>query len=158
MAKLCWKKSTRSGCWSLVNQLDSSIPTQIFPNWPTSVSPILVMTRPERPTMHWQSPKPLRCQDQIMSKLQGMSALIYRPRYSLISFVFTTKNKTEITQSSSRFTMLQKLSKCEVEAWLCWNLIILPPLGFYVKSNFGEFKRFKTVIFGNFSDWILKFW
>ena len=110
MAKLCWKKSTRSGCWSLVNQLDSSIPTQIFPNWPTSVSPILVMTRPERPTMHWQSPKPLRCQDQIMSKLQGMSALIYRPRYSLISFVFTTKNKTEITQSSSRFTMLLKLS------------------------------------------------
>ena len=150
MAKLCWKKSTRSGCWSLVNQLDSSIPTQIFPNWPTSVSPILVMTRPERPTMHWQSPKPLRCQDQIMSKLQGMSALIYRPRYSLISFVFTTKNKTEITQSSSRFTMLQKLSKCEVEAWLCWNLIILPPLRFYVKSNFGEFKQSKNVIFGNF--------
>jgi len=41
--------------------------------------------------------------------------------------------------------MLQKLSKCEVKAWLCWNLIILPPIRFYVKSNFGEFKLFKNV-------------
>ena len=40
-------------------------------------------------------------------------------------------------------TTLQKLSKCEVKAWLCWNLIILLPLRFYVKSNFGEFKRSK---------------
>ena len=47
------------------------------------------------------------------------------------------------------FTMLQKLSKCEVKAWLCWDLIILPPLRFYVKSNFGKFKRSKNVIFGN---------
>ena len=37
-------------------------------------------------------------------------------------------------------TMLQKLSKCEVKAWLCWNWIILPPLRFYVKSNLGGFK------------------
>ena len=43
-------------------------------------------------------------------------------------------------------TMLQKLSKCEVKAWLCWNLIILPSLRFYVKSNFGVFKLFKNVI------------
>ena len=48
--------------------------------------------------------------------------------------------------------MLQKLSKCEVKAWLWWNLIILLPLRFYVKSNFGEFKRSKNVIFGNFRD------
>ena len=34
-------------------------------------------------------------------------------------------------------TMLLKLSKCEVKDCLCWNLIILPPLQFYVKSNFG---------------------
>ena len=27
-------------------------------------------------------------------------------------------------------TMLQKLSKCEVKTWLCWNLIISPPLRF----------------------------
>ena len=39
----------------------------------------------------------------------------------------------------SPFTLLQKLSKCEVKAWLCCNLIILPVLRFYVKSNFGEF-------------------
>ena len=32
-------------------------------------------------------------------------------------------------------TMLQKLSKCEVKASLCWNLTIFPPLRFYVKSN-----------------------
>ena len=50
-------------------------------------------------------------------------------------------------------TMLQKLSKCEVKAWLCCNFIILPPpLRFYVKSNFGEFKRSKNVNFGNFRD------
>ena len=57
-----------------------------------------------------------------------------------------------------QFTMLQKLSKCEVKAWLCWNLIILPPLRIYVKSNFGKFKRSKNVIFGSFRDseiWIL---
>ena len=58
--------------------------------------------------------------------------------------------------------MLQKLSKCEVKAWLCPNLIIVPPLRFYVKYNFGEFKRSKYVILGNFRDpelWIFgKFW
>ena len=56
------------------------------------------------------------------------------------------------------FTMLQKLSKCEVKAWLCWYLIISPPLRIHVKSNIGEFKRSKNVIFGNFRDselWIL---
>ena len=47
-------------------------------------------------------------------------------------------------------TMLQKLSKCEVKAWLCWNLIISQPLQFYVKSSFGEFRRSKNVIFDNF--------
>ena len=55
------------------------------------------------------------------------------------------------------FTMLQKLSKCEVRAWLCRNLIILPSLRFHVKSNFGEFKRSKNVIFGNFEHWSLNF-
>ena len=48
------------------------------------------------------------------------------------------------------FTMLQKLSKCEVKAWLCWNVIILPTLRFYMKSNFGEFKWSKNFFFGNF--------
>ena len=55
-------------------------------------------------------------------------------------------------------TMLQKLSKCEVKAWLCWNFIIQPHLRFYVKWNFGAFKRSKNVIFGNSRDsdlWIL---
>ena len=57
----------------------------------------------------------------------------------------------------SLLTMLQKPSKCEVKAWLYWNLIILQPLRFYVKSNFGEFKQFQNVIFGNFRDWTLNF-
>ena len=55
-------------------------------------------------------------------------------------------------------TMLQKLSKWEVKAWLNWNLIISAPLQFYVKSNFGDFKRSKNVIYSNFRDaelWIL---
>ena len=30
-------------------------------------------------------------------------------------------------------TMLQKFSKCEVKAWLCWNLMILLPIRFCVK-------------------------
>ena len=45
--------------------------------------------------------------------------------------------------------MLQKLSKCEVKAWLCRNLINLLPLQFYVKSHFEEFKQSKNVVFGN---------
>ena len=41
-------------------------------------------------------------------------------------------------------TMLQKLSKCEVKAWLCLNLIILPPLWFWwiqtvQKCHFWQF-------------------
>ena len=51
-----------------------------------------------------------------------------------------------------RITMLQKLWKCEVKAWLCWNLVILLPLSFYVKSNLGKFKPSKNVIFGSFRD------
>ena len=47
-------------------------------------------------------------------------------------------------------TMLQKFSKCEVKAWFYQNLIILPLLQFYVKSNFGEFKEAKNVFFGNY--------
>ena len=47
-------------------------------------------------------------------------------------------------------TMLLKLSKYEVKVWLCWNLIMLPPLQFCMKSNFGEIKWSKNVIFGNF--------
>ena len=48
--------------------------------------------------------------------------------------------------------MLQKLSKCEVKPWLCWNVFMLPPLRFYMKSNFGNFKRSINVNFGNFRD------
>ena len=45
-----------------------------------------------------------------------------------------------------------EISVYEVKAWLCWNLIIVPSLQFYVKYSFGEFKRSKNVIFGNFGD------
>ena len=58
-----------------------------------------------------------------------------------------------IGKNKHHSTMLQKLSKCEVKTWLCWNLILLPPLRFYVKSYFGEFRRSKNVIFGNFRLW-----
>ena len=51
---------------------------------------------------------------------------------------------------SYQTTILQKLSKCEVKTWLCWNCIMLLPLRFYAKSNFGELKQSKNVIFGNF--------
>ena len=68
------------------------------------------------------------------------------------------KTHVMISNTYLVYTLLQKLSKCEVKAWLCWNLIILPPLRFCVKSHFGEFKRSKNVIYGNFRDtelWIL---
>ena len=55
-----------------------------------------------------------------------------------------------LLEAHKPYTMLQKLSKCEVKAWLSWNLIILLPLRFYVKSNFGEFIRHKNVVFANF--------
>ena len=57
-----------------------------------------------------------------------------------------------LTLFGTRCTMLQKLSKCEVKAWLCLNLIILPGSRFYVKSNYGKIKRSKNVICGNFRD------
>ena len=69
----------------------------------------------------------------------------------LATLYFTMK--TEI-----HYTMLKKLSKCKVKVWLSWDLIILLPLRFYMKSNFGEFKQSKNVIFDNFRDfelWIL---
>ena len=62
------------------------------------------------------------------------------------------KHFTRLENRDIHCTMLQKLSKCEVKAWLYWNLIILPPLRFYVKSNFSEFKRSKNVNFSNFRD------
>ena len=58
------------------------------------------------------------------------------------SSTFSLNNQTRSTEHYA-----QKLLKFEVKAWLYWNLIILPPLQFYVKSNFGEFKRSKNVIF-----------
>ena len=54
--------------------------------------------------------------------------------------------------------MLQRLLKYEVKAWL-YQKIILLPLWFYVKSNFGEFKQSKNVILGNLRDselWIFR--
>ena len=61
-----------------------------------------------------------------------------------------------------QYTMLQKLSKCEVKAaWLYWSLIILLLLQFYVKSNYSDFNWSKNVIFGNFRDskhWNLVNW
>ena len=53
---------------------------------------------------------------------------------------------------STLSTMLQKLTKCEVKGWFCWNLIILPTIRIYVKSNFGTSKQSNNVIFGNFRD------
>ena len=56
---------------------------------------------------------------------------------------FTEKNQPQCT-------LLQKLSKSEVKAARCGNFTICLPLRFYVKSNSGEFKQSKNVIFGTF--------
>ena len=52
-----------------------------------------------------------------------------------------TKNNCNKKPISNTVSLSHKISKCEVKAWLCWNLIILLPLRFYVKSHFGEFKQ-----------------
>ena len=79
---------------------------------------------------------------------------------SVINFIPVVGNpvtkKNQFYNVCLKYTMLQKLSKCEVKAWLYRNLIILPPLRFNVKSNFEEFKRSENV---NFSNWRgSKFW
>ena len=78
-----------------------------------------------------------------------------QPEFHIVSYVgIFIENKCLSS------TMLQKLSKCEVKAWHCWNLTILPPLRFYMKSNFGEFKRFKMSFLAilvtlNFEFWLI---
>ena len=79
-------------------------------------------------------------------------------RTYLLVYYFLLHQRAEVQYSRSICTMLQKLSKYEVKAWLCRNLMIFLPLRFYVKSNFGEFFQSKNVIFGKFRDselWIL---
>ena len=56
------------------------------------------------------------------------------------------------------YTMLHKLSKFEIRAWLCWNLIILLPLRFCLKSNFGKYKKSKNVIFSNLETLNFEIW
>ena len=48
--------------------------------------------------------------------------------------------------------MLQKLSKYEVKAVGYGHFSNLLPLRFYVKSNFGELNRSKSVIFASFRN------
>ena len=64
-------------------------------------------------------------------------------------FLCCKKGAKNSKPSAHMRTMLQKLSKCEVKAWLCRNLLLLPPLRFFAKSNFGGFKQFTNVIFGH---------
>ena len=53
--------------------------------------------------------------------------------------------------------MVQKLSKCEVQAKWCGNFRTCPPLRFYVKLHFGEFKRSKNVILVHLEDLSIDF-
>ena len=90
-------------------------------------------------------------------KITASLTVIFIFERAIISSIFTVSIscKREKIILGTQCTMLQKLSKCEVKAWLCWNLIILPPLRFYVKSNFGEFEQSKNVILEtlNFEFW-----
>ena len=56
------------------------------------------------------------------------------------------KNKDFFGQTFISLYFL-KLSKCEVKAAWCGNFTNCMPLRSYVKSNFGEFKRFKKCHF-----------
>ena len=70
--------------------------------------------------------------------------------YKVQSVLKNSKIVTENPKIFTLCTMLKKLWKCEVKAWLCCNLMILLPLWFCVISNFDEFKWSKNVDFGNF--------
>ena len=56
-----------------------------------------------------------------------ISQFFYPSDFCEINFRAQLERGT-ICQFLTHFTMLQKVSKCEVKAWLCWNLIILPRL------------------------------
>ena len=66
---------------------------------------------------------------------------VNQPEKSANFSQFLSLNKTQFCLRFWSSTVIQKLSKCEVKVWLCWNLIILPPLRIYVKSNLGKFKH-----------------
>ena len=89
-----------------------------------------------------------------LSKLSFATVIVHKMSIAYKSFISLWPWKSEKIMS----TMLQKLSNSEVKAWLCWNLIILLSLWFYVKSNFSEFKRSKNDVFGNFRDSKLWIW
>ena len=77
-------------------------------------------------------------------RYQAVEGLVQNSRHQMGS-------KAHLLRSVSvKYNMLQKLSKCEVKAARNGHFSNLSPLGFYVKSNFGELKRSKNVIFGNF--------
>ena len=93
--------------------------------------------------------------DSIISFEHSKQKTSKKPSFSkwltkMVSFKNCNLSFDQIQRVTFQNTMLQKVSKCEVKAWPCWKLIILLSLQFYVKSNFGEFKRPKNVIFDNF--------
>ena len=94
---------------------------------------------------------------RLFSYFSSFPLILPNPFLQKSEYIFTQCGKF-IPFSVIQITMLKKLSKCEVKAWLCWNFIVLLVHWFYVKSNFGKFKQFKSIIFGNFRGsnfWIL---
>ena len=75
-----------------------------------------------------------------------------------LSQIFYVKLLLIISESQSNYqignycTMLQKLSKCEVKAWLCWNLIILPPLRILRVIKFWCIQMVQKCYFWQFRD------
>ena len=59
--------------------------------------------------------------------LEGLLRVHHRLQIALMDNHKRSQEFARATRSSQDFpsTMLQKLSKCEVKAWLCWNLIIV---------------------------------
>ena len=70
--------------------------------------------------------------------------------YTKSDNAFVVKYRVQRHTEEQHCTMLQKLSKCEVKAARNGHFSNLPPLRFYVKSNFGKLKQSKNVIFANF--------
>ena len=84
--------------------------------------------------------------DDIDSLDEAEATLSYLKKEEILQHqaVILVANKTDLVRSrvistGSKFTMLQKPSKCEVKAKQYGYFSNLLPLRFYVKSNFGEF-------------------
>ena len=89
----------------------------------------------------------------------GFLSLMQHAKIHKITKFFPKRYYKKVFKLSTLALCSRNFQNVKLRLDFCWKLITLLPLQFYVKSNFGKFKRSKNVIFGNFWDselWILE--